>query len=51
MVQAIISDKNMVIALYTLNLVQGVTLLYMSMKANIIDRYLHIATKLSAAGH
>ena len=51
MVQATISDKNLVMALYVLNLAQGATLLCMSIKTNIINRYLYTAVKLSTAAH
>ena len=51
MFQATISDKNMVIALYVLNLAQRATLLCMPTKANIVDRYLYAAAKLSTAAY
>ena len=51
MAQAKISDKNMIVALYALNLAQGDNLLCMSIKADTIDRYLHAAAKLSTAAH
>ena len=51
MVQATIRDKNIVIVLYVLNLAQGVTLLYMFIKANTVDRCMYAATKLSAVAH
>ena len=41
----------MVIALYVLNLAKGATLLYMSIKANTVDRYLHVAIKLWTVAH
>ena len=41
----------MVMALYALNLAQGATLLYMSITANTIDRYLYAAVKLSTAAY
>ena len=41
----------MVMALYALNLAQGATLLWISIKANTIDRYLHAVAKLLIAAH
>ena len=49
--QATTSDRNLVVALYSLHLAQGATILCMSIKAGTIDRHMYAAAKLSTAAH